>query len=503
MRTIKRCSDVLNKRKIKAVNQTALAFTKEKKHWLHIFQQKQYLGYIKKHRLIRNEFVAASYQSRYGLQARMWKLALVDAAETMDKYWQSIFEQVKSAIYRNKCLNDLQRHYCFWLLKDYQKLPTVLQGKPIEFNEMDMQSRKQAIHFLKSTIKKYRKAYPTTKLSHSFALDDNCYRCFEHYGKQYIKIMSLRKGERIIVPLKGHTIIRGNIRMIIKDKVVCVHHTASLKTPQLPDHHAVVGIDFGYSEVFTDSSNNRYGTDFGKNLTEISDWLKCKMKNRNKLHALHKKYSHSEDKCKQKKARNIQKINLGKEKLTAKMARHKATSLKIINTALNEMFVKIKPKIIVSEDLSGSFHFGPYKNMNRRLSSWLRSALKERLSFKALVKGFDQKQVNPAYTSQTCPSCHYVDASNRCSHNKDWFVCLHCRTEGPSDKFSAINIEVRYYDSDITRYTPYREVKKILLDRFHHCLETKQLGTVSSRIPDTHINRSTGLGQSESEYQQN
>jgi putative transposase len=162
---------------------------------------------------------------------------------------------------------------------------------------------------------------------------------------------------------------------------------------------------------------------------------------------------------------------------------------------------KTEAKVIVSEDLSHHFSFGNIKNMNRRLSSWLRNSLKERLSFKALVKGFDHKQVNPAYTSQTCPYCGFVDASNRCSHNKNKFVCQHCKTEGHSDVFAAINLKARYADNHITRYTPYRDVKAILLDRFHHRLETKQLGTVSGRIPDTRINHSTDLGQSESEYQ--
>ena len=258
MRTIKRYSDVLNKNKIKAVQQTATAYTKEKKFWLGIFQQLQYMGYIKKHRVIRNQFVANQYQSPYKLQARMWKLALIDAAETMDKYWQSIFDQVKSAIYRNKNLTEIKRHYCFWLLKDYQKLPSIFQGKPFEFKEMNDQDRMHPIHFLKRTIKKYRKSYPTTKLSRSFALDDNCYSCFEHHGKQYIKVMSLKRAERITLPLKGYTPIQGNIRVIIKDKVIDLHYTASLKKPVLHDHHELVGIDLGYTEVLTDHLGNCY-----------------------------------------------------------------------------------------------------------------------------------------------------------------------------------------------------------------------------------------------------
>ena len=103
---------------------------------------------------------------------------------------------------------------------------------------------------------------------------------------------------------------------------------------------------------------------------------------------------------------------------------------------------------------------GQKNDLTSRLSSWLKSSLKERLSFKALVKGFDHQQVNPAYTSQICPDCDFVDASNRCSRNKDKFVCRHCKIEGDSDVFAAINLKARYADSDITRYTPIVKLKR-------------------------------------------
>jgi len=501
MRTIKRRVAKLNKVKLKIVKEMAVAYAREKHYWLNIFQQHDYKSQIKKHRDVRNEFVAISYQSPYGLQARMWKLALIDAAETMDKYWKSIFEKVKSSIYRNDKLDQKKRHYCFWLLKDYHKLFSALSGNEIKFNDLNDAERKHAINFLKQAIKKYKKSYPVARLSRSFTLDDNCYKCFEHNGTQYIKIMTLAKGKRIVLPLKGKTVITGNIRVVLNGNQVSIHHTAALKNVSTVCNDTIVAVDFGYTEVITDSEGNRHGTGFGKNMTTVSDWLKLKMEKRNKLHALQKKLAASKDKSDRKKAANILKNNLGKIKLNTKVERHKATSLKLINTAFNEMIDQTKAKIVVSEDLSGQFGFGKIKNMNRRLSSWLKKSLKERLSFKALVKGFDHKQVNPAYTSQTCPDCYFVDASNRCSRNKDKFVCQHCKIERHSDVVAAINLKARYADSEITRYTPYREVKAILLARFHRRLETEKSGTVSGRIPDTHQNHSTGLGQSESEYQ--
>jgi transposase len=138
--------------------------------------------------------------------------------------------------------------------------------------------------------------------------------------------------------------------------------------------------------------------------------------------------------------------------------------------------------MIVSEALSHAFDYNKGKNWNRRLSAWVRGTLKERLEFKALAKGFSHQQVNPAYSSQVCIQCDFVDRRNR---KGDKFECQHCRHVGHADEIAAMNLKNRYFDREITRYTPYREVKKILLERFHRHLETSVPGTVSGRIPDT------------------
>jgi IS605 OrfB family transposase len=165
-------------------------------------------------------------------------------------------------------------------------------------------------------------------------------------------------------------------------------------------------------------------------------------------------------------------------------------------TAFNRLAEK-RPSTVVSESLSHTFDYHRGSNWNRRLSSWVRGKLNERLSFKALAKGFSHQQVNPAYSSQTCIPCGYVDRKNR---RGDLFQCQYCRHVGDADSIAALNHKSRYFDREITRYTPYREVKRILLERFHRHLETKSSGTVSGRIPDTAQHESTMCGQSESEF---
>src|SRR5271170_5419592 len=92
----------------------------------------------------------------------------------------------------------------------------------------------------------------------------------------------------------------------------------------------------------------------------------------------------------------------------------------------------------------------------RKLSSWIRGKIQDRVAFKALAEGFRHEQVNPAYGSQSCPFCEFVDQRNRIG---DRFQCLHCRHENTADRIAALNYARRLNDPEIGLYTPYSQVK--------------------------------------------
>jgi hypothetical protein len=101
--------------------------------------------------------------------------------------------------------------------------------------------------------------------------------------------------------------------------------------------------------------------------------------------------------------------------------------------------------------------------MSRQVSLWPRGILQERTDFKALAAGCRREQVNPAYTSQMCPHCGFVNGKNR---NGDRFKCLNCGLEQDADRVAAMNLKARRTGPDITLWTPKERVKIILLDRF-------------------------------------
>ena len=490
-RCITRISSNINKAKWDKVQSTIVAYNQEKQYWLNELQRKENIIYINQFRKFRDSALRSGYQSKYGLQGRSWKLALNDACEMMDKYWLSIIERLKSELYKNANFNNDQLHYANYILKNnyglYERLKLVLENKLVEFdkNQLEIKFKYQVIKYLCRKIKQVRKNYPKVKLKRSMVLDANMYDVMEANGKQHLSLMSLEKGKRIRVPLLGNTrgklvkdgkMYFGNIRVVIlNNRTLQMHYSSEVSEKECTSTSEIIGLDLGYSEVFVDNHNQIYGDDFGKILQNKSDQLKLKNQKRNKLYALEKKYIAQ---GKIKKARNIRKSNLGRIKYDRLINRQNANSKRIVNQAINELTTNYESSTIVTENLNQPIRKKVGKNWNRRLSSWIKGFIKERIEFKALAKGFSHKPVNAAYTSQTCPVCSYVDKRNR---KQDKFECLHCRHVGHSDHVAAMNIANRYLDLEITIFTPYQKVKQILLARFHRGLETEQSGTVTHR----------------------
>ncbi|WP_428994700.1 zinc ribbon domain-containing protein [Ferrimicrobium acidiphilum] len=112
----------------------------------------------------------------------------------------------------------------------------------------------------------------------------------------------------------------------------------------------------------------------------------------------------------------------------------------------------------------------------------------------AYVGGSGIKTVNAAYSSQTCPdpTCGYVHSGNR---HGDVFHCRNpywdCNWQGDVDHVAAMNLLNRIEDHQINRFTPYREVKKILDERFLRRLESRvgarivPLGTTGNGVRGT------------------
>lgn len=78
------------------------------------------------------------------------------------------------------------------------------------------------------------------------------------------------------------------------------------------------------------------------------------------------------------------------------------------------------------------------------LNQWPFSQLQEFTAYKAAAKGIRVVMVDPAYTSQRCNACGYVDKRNR---DRARFDCLRCGHSDDADHNAALNIRDRAIQS--------------------------------------------------------
>lgn len=91
----------------------------------------------------------------------------------------------------------------------------------------------------------------------------------------------------------------------------------------------------------------------------------------------------------------------------------------------------------------------------------------KRFAYRALAHSLEKKapviRVNPAYTSQTCPSCGYVSRANRRGID---FVCCSCGRRSHADVVGGINLLRRSQDEQVGLGDHHRDVRELLRARF-------------------------------------
>jgi putative transposase len=91
----------------------------------------------------------------------------------------------------------------------------------------------------------------------------------------------------------------------------------------------------------------------------------------------------------------------------------------------------------------------------------------KRFAYRALQTNLEHKaaieRVNPAYSSQTCPSCDYVSRNNR---KGTVFICRGCGRKSHADAVGGHNLLGRSEDKQVGMKTPLHRVKELLQRRF-------------------------------------
>ena len=380
------------------------------------------------------------------LPARLWKETLRDTIGNINAYFAAGFKEIIKRLY-----------------KKYDKAEA---KKLIKLLKTDYKANNELHRMVRTLIPKgYSKA------DNIICLDEECYSFTEDESK-IVQIMGLTPMKRLSIPMTTKNKPKGNFMIILKDGrcEFRVYHKYQVTNIEKPIK--AIGVDKGYTEVFTDNTGERHGEGFGKLLTKKSDFLDEKYKNRNKLWAIMKKARESGD---FNKANNIKTNNLGNKKLDKQKENMKIELKEKIYSAAKVLVQKAS--IIAIEDLTFKTKSkGKFKKVNRRLSSWIKGVIDEAIIKYCFIYGTKLVYVNAAYTSQ---GDSRYDCALMGTRIGDSFIGFD-EVVLDADINAAINILARLYDSEINLYTSAEKVKEILIHRAEAVLsasvETAQLG---------------------------
>jgi len=384
-----------------------------------------------KFRPVRDGWIADKHVKN--LPQRIWRATLSDSLDDIKANREAAKEKVVRHIFRN--IDD----------KDKRK-------------ELFQKLKNDSVWIKNSYLRRLmRKDWKHGK-NHTFnqiVLEPGSYKLFSHNGKNYIEVISLKRGKRLAIPVGTNYSITGQIRLILREGQVEIHYTID-NTDERACGKKEIGIDKGYTEAFVDSEGEFYGQGLGDVLSKESDDLKKKYQRRNKIKAVLDKVEQKNP----KKAKRIRKNNLGRKKLSRRKKRHQTQVKTIVFTAVNR--VVDKAKTIVCEDLTKTFKSKSYgKNTNRRLSGWVKGLMARAIDIVASRRGSRVVQVNAAYTSQICSKCGCLG-----KRTGDKFYCASgCGAVMQADLNAAINVKARLDDKELHRWLPFAKVKPILLER--------------------------------------
>lgn len=154
-----------------------------------------------KFRPVRNEWIAVEHIKN--LPQRIWRATLSDVLGDIKANRESAKINVKSHIFRN--INDKKLRQ-----ESFKKL----KNDSVWVNDS----------YQRRLMRKYWK-HGKNHTQNQIVLEPGSYKRFRYNGKNYIEVISLKKGKRIAIPLKTNYSITGQIRLILRDSQVEIHYT--------------------------------------------------------------------------------------------------------------------------------------------------------------------------------------------------------------------------------------------------------------------------------------
>ena len=253
-----------------------------------------------------------------------------------------------------------------------------------------------------------------------------------HFG-WWLRFSSLEGRPRIQIPLAFNPFLKGT-SSLAKSVLVrkregrwTFQFCEKQKEPEFDGSQGLVGVDVGLNVIAATSDGRLYGKEFKPKFDKLYSRIQTLRSNRQQ-----------------------QELKRDSKRLARLEAKLTGMTKTVTGTVVNKLVKTYPGFTFVIEDLDLRGCRGQKRFAYR--------ALHNSLNHKAAVE-----VVNPAYTSQMCPSCGYINRGNRRGTE---FRCLCCGRKSHADIVGGINLLGRSGDKQINSCESTSEARSILIGRY-------------------------------------
>ncbi|QWK13352.1 MAG: transposase [Aquificota bacterium] len=341
-----------------------------------------------------------------------------------------------------------------WLIYDndeievYDRRDNGLEKKIVKVSEFH---KKLAKKIFKHLLKKNRKPrfenismHLDGKVVEISKKKENGAKSFDYW----IKVATLEKGKPVYMPLRANTYaekVEGeflNYCQVVEDDTGNIEFriVKQLKKREYIPLTEKVAIDLGLNPLIATNTGELMGRQFFDFLKKMDEKIVKRMAYIQRNEGL-----------------------LSRDSKYRKYVKKLREFLKNeINRLLNRLVNLYKPKMIIVEKLD--FRSPELsKRMNRLIQNFGKRYLKEKLERLHQLYGIEIVEVNPAYSSQECSCCGYVDKKNRKSTQE--FECKFCGKKINAQVNSAKNLLERSSLREFNLNLPKKQLLKVLIKR--------------------------------------
>lgn len=444
---------------------------------------------------------------QFHFQGRHWVEALQQCCMNLNSMWSNIGALLKKQVTANDNLTKYEKHYLYYVLSARPIWQAILlhQGeyyktsKKSAYFKLKAELTDKELHrchnYLRRITRKH-KLYPKVTNNKCMLYDDMMYSIKAKDEKELLGIMTSKRGKKLWLVLTSPYCYskQGNIQLILDriKKRIEVHKSIKARTHDIDKKVKKLGTDKGLYNLLSCSDGNEYGLSFSTIAGKEASRITKRNSQRNHFIQLHKhlrlekerltaslpqKVHNNSQLKKQKhiyaltnKLKHLEKENLGSNLYHQQHNKAVDHMKSLIGLAVRTMLLTERPQVLAKEDLTFTKDKSK-KAKNRylakvrnKLNSWVKGILNDRLEYQSLSYGVIDQDVNPAYTSQYCPECgaHFQE---RTGAHHEIALCPNCGKMN-ANTAAGKNILARLHDPEITLYTPYKEVKKILDQRY-------------------------------------